>query len=226
MLNNVMDVWNDVFSGGTNVDSIPSNPTSVLMAGSYDNYVLGNTALTRDKVETVTFANTITPPTNAIGSWDVSATQNGSVIAWYTDTDSNGLYELTIGGDGQVYANPNSSYLFYNYQSLKSMDTTYFNTVTATDMSQMFCGAGYSATTFNLNLSNWNISKVTNMNFMFQSTQKLQTLRLDNWATPTATVTNMFLNTNANIKVYVNSAFNQAYLSGTGLPANAFVVVP
>ena len=41
----------------------------------------------------------------------------------------------------------------------------------------MFDYAGYySATTFNLDLSGWDTSKVTNMNCMFNSCQKLKTI--------------------------------------------------
>jgi len=41
------------------------------------------------------------------------------------------------------------------------------------------------------------------MNGMFQYTGYLTTLRLDNWAVPTASKLSMFVNTNGNIKVYV-----------------------
>ena len=76
-----------------------------------DTTFLGGT-LKRNKIETITMMNTKTVPSNAIGSWDVSEKQNGSIKAWYTDTNNNGLYELYIGQDGGVRANPNSSNLF------------------------------------------------------------------------------------------------------------------
>ncbi len=67
----------------------------------------------REDIEFVTITDTIAIPENALGSFDVSEKQNGSVVAWYTDKDHDGDYEMTIGQDGGVILNANSSYLFY-----------------------------------------------------------------------------------------------------------------
>ena len=48
-----------------------------------------------------------------------------------------------------------------------NLDLSSWNTASVTDMSNMFQNAGYSATTFNLDLSGWNTASVTNMSSMF-----------------------------------------------------------
>ena len=65
----------------------------------------------------------------------------------------------------------------------------------------MFDCAGFSAMTFNLNLSNWDTSKVTNMSYMFQdaghkaTSFNLDLLDLSNWNTSKVTKMNsMFSN--------------------------------
>ena len=86
----------------------------------------------------VTKSNTEIPAT-AIESWDVSELEDGSVVAYIEDDGRGvGTYKVTIGGQGGVIANSNSSYLFYNFSSLESIDLTYLDTSQVTDMSSMF----------------------------------------------------------------------------------------
>jgi len=64
--------------------------------------------------------------------WDVSEAGNESVIA-YIEDDGNGGYKLTIGKDGKLIANSNSSYLFRGFSALKEIDLSYLDTTNVTD---------------------------------------------------------------------------------------------
>lgn len=158
---------------------------SILARGTTDNTFL-NGQLLKKNVESITFKNTTTVPTDALGSWDASYEKNGSVNAWYYDSDSNGLYEVYIGGNGKVYANANSRYLFYNFTNLKTLDLTYLDTSSVTNMEEMFSGCSNLTT---INVSGFNTSKVVNMSGMFKNCTKLTTLSLTNFVT--TNVTNM-----------------------------------
>ncbi len=139
--------------------------------------------VTKSSIESINFTNTSTVPNTAIGSWDVSSSGNGKVMAWYTDTDNDGLYEVMIGANGGVAANANSSNLFKNLSSLTTIDLSYFDTSNVTNMSGMFQGCS-SLTT--LDVSNFNTSKVTDMSWMFSS-NGLTSLDLSNFDTSNVT---------------------------------------
>ena len=55
----------------------------------------------------------------------------------------------------------------YNATTWSIGNLSSWNTSSVTNMYNMFSHAGYSATTFNLDLSTWNTSSVTNMYNMF-----------------------------------------------------------
>lgn len=134
----------------------------------------------KSSIESINFTNTSTVSNTAIGSWDVSSSGNGKVMAWYTDTDNDGLYEVMIGANGGVAANANSSNLFKNLSSLTTIDLSYFDTSNVTNMSGMFQGCS-SLTT--LDVSNFNTSKVTDMSGMFYYFSSVDTLDLSNFNT-------------------------------------------
>ena len=123
-----------------------------------------NGPITKEQVEKVTFNNTNTVPSNAINSWDVSDKQNGSVMAYTLDEDNDGLYEVYIGQNGGVVANPNSQYLFARFSKLGTINLTNLDTSNVTTMYGMFHGS--SATELN-GLNQFNTSKVINMYQMF-----------------------------------------------------------
>lgn len=169
-----------------------------------------NGPIVKNKIESIVFETTNIVPSGVIGSWDVSEAKDGSVMAWYKDNDGNNLYELTIGGDGKVYGNPNSSYLFQyltnlnninlsNFDTsnvivmsgmfqrdsnLKNLDLTNFNTSKVTDMGAMFQG---NSSLTDLNISSFNTSNVTNMYSMFHSNNSLTSLNLSNFDTSKVT---------------------------------------
>ena len=130
-----------------------------------------NGPIVKNTIEKLEFVSSNKVPTDAISSWDVSAQQNGGIMAWYYDVDANGKYEVYIGQEGGVIANSNSSYLFQNLTNLSSINLTNLDTSNVTDMSCMFDSTGYSSKVFTLDLGNqFNTSNVTNMSAMFYKT--------------------------------------------------------
>ena len=93
-----------VLPSNTNIDTILKfnfiKPESTLAMGEKVNSTepFFNGKIAREKIESIEFRPTLDVVDNAVGSWDASLDRNGTVIASYTDTDKNGLYELYIGG--------------------------------------------------------------------------------------------------------------------------------
>ncbi len=176
------------FAGYIKIDSGSSLAYDALMEGDKNlnsNSSAFNGPIARTEIEEVTFNNTNVVPSNAIASWDASDKQNGSIMAYTLDEDNDGLYELYIGQNGGVVANPNSQYLFGNFFKLKIINLTNFDTSKVTDMSRMF----YSSGATSLDLSSFDTSKVTNMYQMFSGSSATS---LDLSSFDTSNVTSMY----------------------------------
>lgn len=131
------------------------------MIGEYNTIWSG---LNKKSIESIKVENHKNAPGNAIRSWDISANKDGSAMAWYLDSDGNHAYELYLGGDGGLAANPNSSQLFADFIYLEAMDLKNLNTSKVTNMSKMFFDGGDLA---ELDISNFDTSNVTDMSYMF-----------------------------------------------------------
>ena len=130
-----------------------------------------NGPLVKNTIESIEFITTNIVPTTALGSWDVSEQQNGAIMAWYYDKDANGKYEVYIGQEKEVFANPDSSYLFQSLWELKTINLSNLNTSEVTNMSQMFYATGENSPVFKLDLGEqFDTSSVTNMQGMFAYT--------------------------------------------------------
>ena len=66
------------------------------VASSEDTTFLGSTTL-KTNVESITTLDYIDIPSNVEEVVDVFGQQNRSILAWYTDNDNNGEYELYVG---------------------------------------------------------------------------------------------------------------------------------
>lgn len=174
----------------TNIDTILKfnfiKPESVLShtsqwenQGVDDKFLTG--PITRGSIESITFMPTLDVVEDAIGSWDASASKNGTVIASYKDFDGNGLYELYIGGIGVVYANSNQESLFYNLTKLKKITFNgYFDTSKTKTMYSMFRNC-YLLESVDTNM--FDTSNVTNMGGMFINCQKLKNIDVSSFDT-------------------------------------------
>ena len=122
---------------------------------------------------------------NAIGFWDASYEQNGTVIAWYTDTDNDKLYELYIGGNGNVVANENSQGVFNCFKNLTTINfNNAYDTSNATDFTKFF---GYATSLENLDLSSFNTSNVKSFKGMFYKASALKSVNVSSFDTKKAT---------------------------------------
>ena len=173
-----------------------------------------NSNIAATAIKTITFNNPSDETRTLVGSFDVSADNSGTIMAYYYETETSGQYDFYIGSsDIVVYANPNSSYTFYKltnltdisgmeyfdtsnvtsmhymfYQcsSLTALDVSHFDTSKVIYMWAIFDGCSKLAT---LDVSNFDTSKLTYMNSMFSNCSSLTTLDLSNW--DTSKVTNM-----------------------------------
>lgn len=133
------------------------------------------TGIWREDIEQITISKSKEVPEGVLGKFDLSEKQNGSVMAWYTDQDADGKYEMTIGQDGGVVANPNSSYLFCQIknnekrqnggeaflQGIENLDTSH-----VVDMSYMFQFSRDSRVQMDLG-DNFDTSSVKDISHMF-----------------------------------------------------------
>ncbi len=137
-----------------------------------------------ESIKNITFYDTLSDvPEN---SWDVSDSQDGSVMAWLEPCDSE-YYDLYIASNGGVYANSDSRGLFSNCKNVQSINfNDCFYTDNVIDMSGMFYKCGELTS---LDIGNWNTSNVTDMSGMFRYCTKLAYLDIGSW--DTSNVTNM-----------------------------------
>lgn len=141
------------------------NAPSVLTSGTY-----ATTSNYGKNIESLNFVTSNVVPNGVLGSWDVSSAQDGSIMAWYSDSDGDSLYEVVVGQVGGVNANPDSSYLFYNMIELSALDLTNLNTHNVFNMSYMFSNTGKNASSFIADFSNLDVTNTTNMASMFSNT--------------------------------------------------------
>ena len=136
-------------------------------------YFFGTDVLRKD-IEELTFSSTDKVPEEAVQSFDLSEKQNKSVMAWYTDKDKNGLYEMTIGQDKGVVANSNSAYLCCDVGQVDGIENLY--TTGVKDMSYMFfqyrADAPFEKAELDLG-DNFDTSAVENMDGMFWYTSHM-----------------------------------------------------
>ena len=136
-------------------------------------YFFGTDVLRKD-IEELTFSSNDKVPEEAVQSFDLSEKQNKSVMAWYTDKDKNGLYEMTIGQDKGVVANSNSAYLCCDVGRVNGIENLY--TTGVKDMSYMFfqyrADAPFEKAELDLG-DNFDTSAVENMDGMFWYTSHM-----------------------------------------------------
>ena len=80
------------------------------------------TTITRDQVESIDFlSSNIVPSEYEDNAWDASQNNVRSLMAWYTNSDSDELYEVYIGANGGVAAPENSFGLFALFMILENL---------------------------------------------------------------------------------------------------------
>ena len=136
------------------------------------------------------FKKSTVVPTASMNAVNIEDEESDCEIKlWLDPTDETAYYYTE---PEKVYLNTNSSKMFWSIydeqiiENILELDLSNFDTSKVTDMSGMFAGMS-SLTT--LNLSSFNTSKVTNMRSMFGGMSSLTTLDLSNF--DTSKVTNM-----------------------------------
>ena len=151
--------------------------------GSRTSGFLGNTNIQRQNVEKVIFTSNLTG-INTSNSWDVSAIQDASIMAWYNETSA--PYTVYIGSNDEIFANRDSNSLFsgIGYASICTAPETIknlnlLNVKNATKMNGMFYNTGYTAMTSLILPDTFDTSNVTNMSSMFFNTGSKAMTSLD-----------------------------------------------
>ena len=137
----------------------------------------------KTKVRTIDFLDSIDIPSNAIESWDVSNQGTGRVMAWIVDDSENpGLYKVYIGDDTAIIANKTSSYIFEGFTALEAINfNDNYDTSRVTSMNHMFENC---SSLERLDLSGFDTSSVTNFGSMFRDSSNLFSIRISNlWST-------------------------------------------
>ena len=158
---------------------------TLMIASPKGNYLRSNVA--KDKIESIKFQKGQVPTSGIIEQFDASEAEDSSIIGYYTDEDSNDMYELTFVSNTNIEANTNSSYLFYDLRNLKEIAFDNFDTSQVTNMYWMF---SRSRSLTSLDLSKFDTSQVTNMDSMFWECKSLTSLDLSNF--DTSQVTSMY----------------------------------
>ena len=139
----------------------------------------------RSKITTITTKNDNIVPETAVESWDISESQDGSVMAYVEDDESgNSTYKVTIGGKGGIIANESMIRYFRGFSKMTSIDLSALDTSEVRNMTSMF--ASCSSLT-NLDVSNFDTSEVTYMGGMFYSCSSLTSLDVSNFDTSKVT---------------------------------------
>lgn len=177
------------------------------------------TTLVRNTIESITITNDNIVPTNAIGSFDVSNNNDGSIMMWYTKGSSDNLYNVYIGSESGITTFPDDSknlfaYLsnvtsidlkftnvtntssminmFYQDTKLKEIDLSSFKTSSLLYFVHMFEGCSSLVT---LDLSGFDTSRITNFSNLFKDCTNLKEINLNSFNTSNALMfTNMFMN--------------------------------
>ncbi|MBQ3087074.1 MAG: Ig-like domain-containing protein [Clostridia bacterium] len=144
-----------------------------------------------NKVYSVTFLDFIDydaiSATDTLYSWDVSAAKDASVMAWMklnaeqTSLAGADRYDVYIGGEGGVGANPDSSWIFYAFNNLvKINNPENFKTGNATTFYNLFANCYLLAS---VDLHTWDVSNVTSLKNMFSKCYALTSANLSGWDT-------------------------------------------
>jgi len=120
----------------------------------------------RENIVSATFLDSTNLPSNVENSWDVSSDGKGGVIAYVKmNEEDHTKYDLFIGAKNGVIANENSSYIFYNFTNIQSINfNNNFDTSDTIYMNSMF---RYCLKLNKLDLTNFNTTKVIDMGKMF-----------------------------------------------------------
>ena len=168
---------------------------ATLMVATYgtgkdtDNYLRSNVG--KNKIESIKFVKGQVPTSGIIEQFDASEAEDSSIIGYYTDEDSNDMYELTFVSETNIETNQNSSYLFYYLSNVKEIAFDNFDTSQVTNINSIF-DACKSLTS--LDVSKFDTSQVTTMYAMFNRCANLTNLEVSKFDTSKVTDMSLMFN--------------------------------
>ena len=148
--------------------------TTMMTGQSFNSLIEDNYA--RVDIKTVEFKpyQSVIDTSNAVDGivLDLSEAQDGSVVAWAEEPEVAPTaalppqnYTLYIATNKNIiYANPDSSWMFYEFEELTTINANALNVSKVENMQFMF---NSTDSLTNLDLSTWDTSKVTNSEGMF-----------------------------------------------------------
>ena len=143
-----------------------------------------NTEVPRQNITTLKVVNNLDIPEGATVV-DVSKNSDNTIKMWYNEADANGNYDITIGSNNTIYANPSSFELFSNLTNVTSIDLSNMDTSGVINMSNMFSdNTSLTNITFG---DNFNTANVINMSGMFKNCTILKTIDLSSFDTSNVT---------------------------------------
>ncbi len=167
-----------------NGDVYQYSPPILRSVGAYENVDIWKY---KSSITKVIFQNRINDIKEAIETFDLSETKNWGVVGYIVPNHEEGevTYTAYIQGDTKILLNPNSSYLFHQFDKLSSIEgMEYLDTRKVTNMRNMFSYCGLLTA---VNLSNFDTSKVTDMSQIFLSCRSLTVLDLSSFDTSQVT---------------------------------------
>ena len=123
----------------------------------------------RNNIKNIAFVNYI-DTSESVTSWDMSIYNTGEIMAWVTNNEIDGYYDLYIGSNEPIKAT-SLAYYFSNMGNIDSIDFSNLDTSITTNMSMMFWYTGCYSTVFTLDLGdNFDTSNVRDFSYMFSYT--------------------------------------------------------
>ena len=172
-----------------------------------------NSEVPRQNITTLKVVDNLDIPEGATVV-DVSKNGDNTIKMWYNEADANGNYDITIGSNNTIYANPSStSGLFSNLTNVTSIDLSNMDTSGMTSMSNMFSdNTSLTNITFG---ENFNTSNVTGMASMFSKCNKLTKLDLSMFDTSNVVGMNTMFWQCSSLKILDLSNFDTSKLENT-----------
>ena len=172
-----------------------------------------NTEVPRQNIKTLKYVDNLNIPEGATVV-DVSKSGDNTIKMWYNEADANGNYDITIGSNNIIYANPSGSNLFSNLTNVTSIDLSNLDTSGIAGMNGMF--ENDKVLTNIVFGDNFNTSNATNMTAMFRGCNNLTELDLRMFDTSNVkSMYNMFAE--SGIKNVNLSSFVTHNLDGGGM---------
>ena len=172
-----------------------------------------NTEVPRQNITTLKVVDNLDIPEGATVV-DVSKNSDNTIKMWYNEADANGNYDITIGSNNIIYANPSGSNLFSNLTNVTSIDLSNMDTSGIVGMNGMF--ENDKVLTNIVFGDNFNTSNTTNMTAMFRGCNNLTELDLRMFDTSNVkSMYNMFAE--SGIKNVNLSSFVTHNLDGGGM---------